>query len=203
MMRLLGVVMLVLAACGHATRIRRTPIGGVFELGGNRHMAMDDARQQMAEHCPGGYVITQEGEEDVGMELTWNRRGLRTSTEWRVHYECVRATGQSSAPVPAPAPAVATAIGWWCVTYSGGIGFCFREKSECEKRRAADRQFDAAAGAVCDLRAFASCFGISFVGLATPGESCHPTPEVCNDQREFVLAHPEKASPLTMCRPID
>ena len=95
MTRLLGVVMLALAACGHATLIHRDPSGGIFELGGNRNKAMDDARRQMADHCrPDGFVITEEGEEEVGTDVSWTRRSVRTATEWRVHYKCVPATGQ-------------------------------------------------------------------------------------------------------------
>lgn len=61
MMRLLVVLPLMLAACGHATLIHRDPSGGVFELGGNRNKAMDDARRQMADHCrPDGFAITEE-----------------------------------------------------------------------------------------------------------------------------------------------
>lgn len=77
-------------ACGHATLVQRTPTTAIYELGGNRHFAMEDVRGQAAEHCsPRGFVITQEGEEPVGFGPSiWPRGSVSVSTEWRVHIEC-------------------------------------------------------------------------------------------------------------------
>jgi hypothetical protein len=88
MMRLLGVVMLALAACGHAVPFHRDPSGGVLRLGGNRSKAMEDARRQMASHCgAGGFAVTQEGEEQV------NAKG---DTEYHVYYQCSTAAAEGA-----------------------------------------------------------------------------------------------------------
>lgn len=122
----LGLI-LVLAACGNARVIRRTPNGGVIALDGDRGKAMEQATNEMGAHCgPGNYTITLEGEEPIGTDTvaredtnygersngrrteggatTTSAQSTRTAMEWRVHYSC----GGGGAPPPGagggPAP---------------------------------------------------------------------------------------------------
>ena len=120
---------LALAACGSARVIQRTQYGGVIELQGDRGKAMEQANQDMTQHCgPNNYTIVQEGEEAVGTdtvsredtsgvqqtsrsgrtttsgESTTQQTSTRTATAWRVHYQCNGAGGPGPAG-PAPQPA--------------------------------------------------------------------------------------------------
>jgi hypothetical protein len=92
---------------------------------------------------------------------------------------------------------------WWCVTYGQGqLGACYRNPSMCESRRSSSLTVDPDTSP-CVLRGPASCFGIAFAGQEGSDDSCHPSFAACNDQRDYVLAHPERATALTMCRSID
>lgn len=64
----------LLAGCGSARLIQRTPTGGVYALQGDRNKAMEQAHQEMAAHCggPTSYQITQEGEEVIGQDTFHN-----------------------------------------------------------------------------------------------------------------------------------
>lgn len=61
-------------------------------LRGDHDASMVKARAEMATQCgAGAFTITQEGEEDIGVSVSMNRRNTRTETEWRVHYACATA----------------------------------------------------------------------------------------------------------------
>ncbi|MDB4956699.1 MAG: hypothetical protein JWO36_4268 [Myxococcales bacterium] len=121
----LGLI-LALAACGSARYISRTQGGGVIELQGDRTKAMEQANQNMAQHCgPNNFTIVQEGEEAIGTdtvtrqdtssaadssrdgrhqradETTTGQQSTRTATAWRVHYQC---NGAAPAPMPPAGP---------------------------------------------------------------------------------------------------
>lgn len=122
----LGLI-LALAACGSARVIQRTQAGGVIELQGDRGKAMEQANQEMAQHCgPNNWTILQEGEEAIGTDTytrentnagsttshdghstqsgatTTGQQSTRTATAWRIHYQCNGAAGPQ--PMPAAAP---------------------------------------------------------------------------------------------------
>lgn len=93
MKRTLAVVVVLLVACraprGKIRMVQRTPGGGVMALRGDHDAAMVKARTEMATQCgASAFTITQEGEEDIGVSVSMNRRSARTDTEWRVHYAC-------------------------------------------------------------------------------------------------------------------
>lgn len=122
----LGLI-LALAACGSARVIQRTQSGGIIELQGDRGKAMENANQEMAQHCgPNNWTIVQEGEEAIGTDTysredtnagqttsrdgrttqggatTTGQQSTRTATAWRIHYQCNGAAGPQ--PMPAAAP---------------------------------------------------------------------------------------------------
>jgi hypothetical protein len=125
----LGLI-LALAACGSARYVQRTQTGGVIELQGDRTKAMEQANQNMAQHCgPNNFTIMQEGEEAIGTDTysredtsaaadqsrdgqharadstTTGQQSTRTATAWRVHYQCNGAGGPAPmAPGGAPPP---------------------------------------------------------------------------------------------------
>ena len=73
---------------GEAKVVQRTNTGGVIELAGDRGAAMQDASDEMNQHCgPNNYTITQEGEEAVGSDAVAGQP-VRIETAWRVHYLC-------------------------------------------------------------------------------------------------------------------
>lgn len=95
----------VLAACGHARLVQRTPEGGTLALKGlDRGKALEDAHRKMAEHCGADhYVIVHEGETVVGQDhvsstkTKRNKDGsvvessgssVRNAVEWRIDYRC-------------------------------------------------------------------------------------------------------------------
>lgn len=108
------------------------------------------------------------------------------------------------APAPSPQlampPAPAPSARWWCAEGSQPgetWGLCFLDRGECERLRADDL----AGTSLCRLRGPVSCFGIELPGLTT--NSCHPSFAACNDQRDFVIEHPEQATATTMCRVVE
>jgi hypothetical protein len=121
----LGLI-LALAACGSARVIMRNQQGGVIELQGDRGKAMEEANNDMAQHCgPNNFTIVQEGEEAIGTDTytredsagqehtsrngrtttndqtTTGQTSTRTATAWRVHYQC---NGAGGPPPPGGAP---------------------------------------------------------------------------------------------------
>lgn len=114
-----------------------------------------------------------------------------------------RSASPPDQPTTPPQPPPAVVPRWWCVIYAGGrLGACYRNPSACEARRQSAVVVDPDT-MPCRLQGPASCFGIAFVGQEGSDDSCHPTFAACNDQRDYVLAPPEQATALTMCRPID
>jgi len=85
----------LLAACGSARVVQRTPTGGVIELDGERANAMERAHQAMAANCaPRGYAIVKEGKE-----------GVEPDAAWRLHYQCGgRPVPPDSTPIQEPEP---------------------------------------------------------------------------------------------------
>jgi len=107
--------------------------GGTIELEGDRNKAMEQANEEMAAHCgPNHFTIVQDGEEEIDAAASTDTatqdatttpalrdgrrsatgalssppQSARTTTVWRVHYQC----GTGSAPVGAapgdpPSPA--------------------------------------------------------------------------------------------------
>jgi hypothetical protein len=119
-----GLVFVLVTACGSAKVIKRTQSGGVIELQGDRGKAMEQANSEMNAHCgPGNFTITQEGEEAIGTDTftredtavdsrssrsgrrsstdatTTGQTSTRTATAWRVHYQC---NGAGGPPPPPP-----------------------------------------------------------------------------------------------------
>lgn len=131
----------LIAACGTARVIQRTQgagAGGTIELEGDRNKAMEQANEEMAAHCgPNNFTIIQDGEEELDAAgntdtaaqvatttpaLRDGRRGAtsaltsppqstRTTTVWRVHYQCgtdiapgAGPSGDPAAPAGEPAP---------------------------------------------------------------------------------------------------
>ena len=73
------------AAPGEIRVVQRGSTGGVIELDGDRGKAMEAANKEMINVCGiDHYVITQEGEEFVGMPGP--TQGAHPV--WRVHYQC-------------------------------------------------------------------------------------------------------------------
>ena len=73
---------------GESKQIARTASGGVVELAGDRGAALEQANDQMAQHCgSNNYQITMEGEEAVGSDAIAGQP-VRIETAWRVHYVC-------------------------------------------------------------------------------------------------------------------
>jgi hypothetical protein len=73
---------------GEAKQVAKTADGGVIELAGDRGAALEDANEQMSQHCgSNNYSITQEGEEAVGSDAK-EGQPVRIETAWRVHYVC-------------------------------------------------------------------------------------------------------------------
>lgn len=96
--------------------------GGTIELEGDRNKAMEQANEEMAAHCgPNHFTIVQDGEEEIDAAASTDTatqdapttpalrdgrrsatsalssppQSARTTTVWRVHYQC----GTGSAPV--------------------------------------------------------------------------------------------------------
>lgn len=100
---LVGLVVVVLGGCGHATIWSQEERGGVMALHGSEGPAMDDANDQMASHCGvGRYEIVRRDTVVVGEQAITNhsqsssgRNSSATSmtsvhevTETRLTYVC-------------------------------------------------------------------------------------------------------------------
>jgi len=116
MLLAVGVLSASLAsACvvGRARLVQRTQTGGVFALEGDRQKAMEDASNNMMQHCQGPYTIMEEGEHVVGQvasgesesydtrygTVEQGSQSTRDATEWRVRYQC---GGQPQGPYGPP-----------------------------------------------------------------------------------------------------
>src|SRR4029079_13771283 len=63
---LAGLVVAALGACGTARIVAKTPVGGTIELEGDHNKAMEQANQEMAEHCGlSNFTVLSEGAEPV------------------------------------------------------------------------------------------------------------------------------------------
>jgi hypothetical protein len=90
-MRLLALVV-ALAACGSARIVTHSPTGGIIELKGDHAKAMEQAIQQMDEHCGSGNFTIKDAEE---------------ATTSRVYYGCNTPVGiapPGSTAVQTPPP---------------------------------------------------------------------------------------------------
>lgn len=117
----IGLVFVLLAACGTARIVNRNQYGGTIALEGDRGKAMERAHQAMAAHCgPNNYTIVQEGETVIGTDSAASSEtrqqkdgtvtqeagsSTRDAVEWRVIYQCNNApAGAPPAGGPPPPP---------------------------------------------------------------------------------------------------
>lgn len=117
----IGLVCVMLAACGHARLVNRTQYGGTLALaGGDRGKAMEDAHRKMAEHCgPGNYTILREGETVIGQDTSAGSEtrqekdgtvvqeagsSTRDAVEWRIEYQCGNVAPAPMGPTTPPGP---------------------------------------------------------------------------------------------------
>jgi len=76
------VAVVILAGCGTARYIERTPTGGTLALDGDPDKANKEAKRLMVDHCKsGGYKVLYEGRAVIGTESE-RRQETRTS------YQC-------------------------------------------------------------------------------------------------------------------
>jgi|ERR1043166_388318 len=88
------------AACGTARIVTKTPVGGTIELEGDHNKAMEQANQEMADHCGlSNFTVLSEGAEPVDADNAVATPPETTPTAYRVRYQC-----DSSAPVDAARP---------------------------------------------------------------------------------------------------
>jgi hypothetical protein len=80
-------LVVALAACGTTRIISHTPAGGIIELKGDHAKAMEQAIQQMDEHCGSGNFTIKDAEE------------ANTS---RVYYVCNKPVGVAAPNQPPP-----------------------------------------------------------------------------------------------------
>ena len=95
---LIGAV-LVLAACGTARIVQRTPYDGVIELQGDHNKAMEQANEEMAAQCV-NFVVVREGPEPVAGATA--QPGAPVATVYRVHYQCGDGGSPGAPPLPPP-----------------------------------------------------------------------------------------------------
>lgn len=78
----------LVAACGTAHIVAKTPVGGTIELEGDHNKAMEQANQEMAEHCGlSNFTVLFEGAEPVDTDsTTTSPAAIRTA--YRVRYQC-------------------------------------------------------------------------------------------------------------------
>lgn len=51
----------------------------------------------------------------------------------------------------------------------------------------------------CSPQRFAACFLVRFPDTSGVSQMCHPNLATCGGQRDFVIAHPERAAVLSDC----
>jgi hypothetical protein len=114
-----------LAGCtmGQAVLVRRDQFGGVLALKGMRDSAMQDAQQQMNNHCHGPYQVVSEENVVVGEQTsarsnesyhrgsTYGSTHTTTTnvTEFRITYRCGSQGGPPPFAPPPPGPGGAPA----------------------------------------------------------------------------------------------
>jgi len=78
-----------LAACGTARIVSKTPVGGTIELEGDHNKAMEQANQEMADHCGlSNFTVLSEGAEPVDASNAAATPPETTPTAYRVRYQC-------------------------------------------------------------------------------------------------------------------
>lgn len=79
----------LIGACGTARIVAKTPGGGTIELEGDHNKAMEQANQEMAEHCGlSNFTVLFEGSEPVEPEGTGATPSGTVRTAYRVRYQC-------------------------------------------------------------------------------------------------------------------
>jgi hypothetical protein len=105
--QLIGGALVALAACGTARVIQKTPYDGVIELQGDHNKAMEQANEEMAEHCGlSNFTINSAGNEAIGPSTPPGSSPAQdsTATAWRVHYQCGEGAPVGTAPPPSSPP---------------------------------------------------------------------------------------------------
>ena len=88
---LAGLFAMAVAACGTARIVAKTPVGGTIELEGDHNKAMEQANQEMAEHCGlSNFTVLSEGAEPVDPDGSGPGGAPpdATRTAYRVRYQC-------------------------------------------------------------------------------------------------------------------
>src|ERR1041384_6223303 len=84
---LAGLFVVALAACGTARIVSKTPVGGTIELEGDHNKAMEQANQEMADHCGlSNFTVLSEGAEPVDSDGRGGATPDATRTAYRVRY---------------------------------------------------------------------------------------------------------------------
>lgn len=93
------VALAAVAACGTARIVQKTPAGGTIELEGDHNKAMEQANEQMAEHCGySNFTVLFEGSEPLDADRPTATPAASTATAYRVRYQC------DGGPPPAEPP---------------------------------------------------------------------------------------------------
>jgi hypothetical protein len=75
--------------CGTARIVAKTPVGGTIELEGDHNKAMEQANQEMADHCGlSNFTVLSEGAEPVDPDGPGAAPPDATRTAYRVRYQC-------------------------------------------------------------------------------------------------------------------
>jgi len=91
----------MLAACGTARVVQRTPVGGTIELEGDHNKAMEQANEEMAAHCGlSNFTVLFEGAEPVDSEAAATTPPENVRTAYRVRYQCDAGIPVGNAPPP-------------------------------------------------------------------------------------------------------
>jgi hypothetical protein len=209
MRKILAVVVVLAGACVSvdATRIR-TGLYVVSVRGnaiGGQGEAIAAANTRASELCPNGYEIQDSaaGSTSAYLRTTYGYQQIR-KPEITMVVRCDQPEPAPPPPAPRqPSTANAAVARWWCATFLGGRqGACFRSQSWCERSRESALKIDSAVSS-CAPASTAMCFGVAYPGQEGSDDMCHPNRATCVIQRAYALGHPEMASVLTECRPID
>jgi hypothetical protein len=83
------VAIAAIAACGTARIVSKTPVGGTIELEGDHNKAMEQANQEMADHCGlSNFTVLSEGAEPADADNAAATPPETTHTAYRVRYQC-------------------------------------------------------------------------------------------------------------------
>jgi hypothetical protein len=119
-----ALLLAAVAGCGSARLIRSGPDGGVVAIPSNSNSwpfyYQDDARKLMAQQCPNGYAIVEQGEVVVGKKAMTSESTDRDRTatsrvttvsdqkEWHITFRSLEAPS-AVPPGPLPLPIVSQA----------------------------------------------------------------------------------------------